>query len=193
MKLIYAIAISLLAFGAKSQKYKPHLANPAAPRNVAHSLGPLQNNSKSCPGELIKDFEFPHLIIPIDSEAPAVARGTSYNGTITPTVSSIFNFDIPYASQGLTCDLWFLFPERKYLFSGDGMVKFSRLAAPAMLTTSYANSPVVQEELQSTTLIPGQKYNVTSFECPAGQAIAFRMDSAGSTELNYFQDFNNPP
>ncbi|OJD17464.1 hypothetical protein AJ78_02437 [Emergomyces pasteurianus Ep9510] len=191
MKPIYVLF--LLALGANSQTYKSPLVNRAAPRNVAHSLGGLQNDTKSCPGELTKNFEFPHLIIPIDSEAPDVARGTSYNGTIMPTVSSIFNFDIPYASLGLTCNLWFLFPERIYLFRGDGMVSFSRLVAPAMLTTSYASAPAVQEQLQSAALIPGQKYNVASFECPAGQAIAFRMDSAGSTELNYFQDFNNPP
>ncbi|EER45506.1 conserved hypothetical protein [Histoplasma capsulatum var. duboisii H88] len=154
------------------------------------------NNTKSCPSELTKGFEFPHLIIPIDSEAPDVARGTSYNGKITPTVSSIFNFDIPSAiniNQTLTCSLWFLFPERNYRFSGDGLVKFSRLEAPATLVTSYANAPAVQEELQIATLVPGRKYNVTSFECPAGQAIAFRLDNAGSTELDYFQDYNEPP
>ncbi|PGH31821.1 hypothetical protein GX50_05425 [[Emmonsia] crescens] len=181
MKPIYALF--LLALGTNSQKY-----NPAARRNIGQ-----QNVTKSCPGDLTGGFEFPHLIIPIDSEAPDVARGTSYNGTITPTVSSVFNFDIPSASQGLTCNLWFLFPERNYLFSGDGMVKFSRLVAPATLATSYANVPATQEQLQAAALIPGQKYNMTSFECPAGQAIAFRMDSAGSTELNYFQDFSNPP
>lgn len=39
--------------------------------------------------------QFPHLIIPVDSSMPNEAPSTSYFGEVTPTISSIFNFDIP--------------------------------------------------------------------------------------------------
>lgn len=54
--------------------------------------------------------QFPHLIIPIDSANPNEAYGSSYNGTISETVSSIYNFDIPVSDNGKTCSLVFYFP-----------------------------------------------------------------------------------
>ncbi|EEQ91341.2 GPI anchored cell wall protein [Blastomyces dermatitidis ER-3] len=156
-------------------------------------LSATGQNYKSCSSYLNGSFEFPHLIIPVDSAAPTYAPGTSFFGQVTSTISSIFNFDFSPSSQGRTCSLWFLFPKLdNYSFSGDGRVGFSRLAAPAALYTIYANSPPIQEQLPYVTLVPRSQYLLTSFECPAGQAIAFRMDNWGTTYLKYFQDYNPP-
>ncbi|PGH04522.1 hypothetical protein AJ79_07048 [Helicocarpus griseus UAMH5409] len=188
MKPIYALP--LLALGASSQRYKSPLLN-AARRAVTYPYGQV-NFTKTCSADLT-NFEFPHLIVPIDSQNPDTVRGTSFNATVSPTISSVFNFDIPNSASGLTCTLWFLFPDRDSIFSGDGIVRFSRLAEPATMGTTYNNVPPVQEQLSDVLLSPGRNYNMTSFECPANQKIAFRMDSGGSTVLNYFQDSRDPP
>ncbi|EEH47039.1 hypothetical protein PABG_11168 [Paracoccidioides brasiliensis Pb03] len=188
MRPIYALF--LLALGVNGQRYKSSFVNTARRDDPA----PMQGEPpKTCPGELTQGFEFPHLIIPIDSTAPDKALGTSYNGTATPTISSIFNFDIPSSSKGMSCSLWFLFPQRNFLFKGDGAVKFSRLAKAATTNTSFANAPALKDQLLERKLSPGGNSNVTNFECPAAEKIAFRMDSVGSTELSYFQDSSSPP
>jgi hypothetical protein len=92
----------------------------------------------SCPRKLGNDFEYPHLIIPIDSQNPDRAYGTSYNGTARGSVSSIFNFDIPAAKQGKTCKLQFLFPKQSQLetsaftYTGEGYFKFAALSSAAV-------------------------------------------------------------
>jgi hypothetical protein len=63
-----------------------------------------------CPTNLNGIFQSPHLIIPIDSSNPNRGPGTSYFGEVTPTISSIFNFDIPASDTGKACSLVFLFP-----------------------------------------------------------------------------------
>lgn len=145
------------------------------------------------------NYEFPHLIIPIDSSSPNKAAGTSLNGSVTSTVSSIFNFDIPSSDSGKTCSLVFLFPEKANLetsaftFSGDGKIDFSELSSAATTSTTFDNAPSVSKDLGDITVSPGNSYVVSTFSCPAGQAVAFEMKNAGSTELNFFEDFNPAP
>ncbi|PGH10261.1 hypothetical protein GX51_00018 [Blastomyces parvus] len=156
-------------------------------------LSAAGQDNKTCPADLAGRFEFPHLIIPVDSQTPETAAGTSFFGTVTSNVSSIFNFDVPANAANLTCSLWFLLPQTdNYQFAGDGAVKFSQLASPANLGTTYANAPPVQAELQTVKLAVGDQFLVATLPCPAGQSATFRMDNAGSTELNYFQDYNPP-
>ncbi|KAJ5087574.1 hypothetical protein N7456_011190 [Penicillium angulare] len=170
-----------------------------------HSPSPTSGSggspsSTSCPTSLSSgNFEFPHLIVPIDSMSPNTASGTSYNGKVTSSVSSIFNFDIPQSDSGKTCTLVFLFPEKadletsSYTFSGDGKVDVSELSGTASSSTTYNNAPSVMKDLGDITLSPGNSYVVSTFSCPAGKAIAFEMKNAGSTSLDYFQDYNPSP
>ncbi|KAK2880131.1 hypothetical protein FQN49_000545 [Arthroderma sp. PD_2] len=153
---------------------------------------------KNCPTNLSGPFEFPHLIIPINSSAPNVARGTSYYGEVSSTISSIFNFDIPTDGPNL-CSLVFLFPSTEerpawtYTFEGDGNVGLSRLEGPANNGTTFENAPKVSAELGTQKLAAGTSTVVASFDCPFGQRIAFKMSNAGTTNLKYFQDYGNPP
>ncbi|KAJ5201985.1 uncharacterized protein N7498_006648 [Penicillium cinerascens] len=154
----------------------------------------------SCPTTLSSDnYQYPHLIIPVDSASPSTAPGTSYNGTVTSTISSIFNFDIPKAYSDKTCSLVFLFPKKadletsSYSFSGDGKIDVSKLSAVASESTSYSNAPSVAQDLGDITISPGNSYVVDTFACPAGEAIAFEMKNAGSTNLNFFEDWNPSP
>jgi hypothetical protein len=141
----------------------------------------------------------PHLIIPVDSSAPNKAPGTAFNGTVTDTVSTIFNFDIPKSDAGKTCNLVFLFPEQHELetsafsFSGNGKIDFAKLSGDATKSTSYSNRPEVAKDYGVTKVSPGNSYLIATFSCPAGETVSFQMSDAGTTELEYFQDYNPKP
>jgi hypothetical protein len=154
---------------------------------------------KPCQSDLIGDFQFPHLIIPVNGSAKDEAYHTSFNGTITPDVSSIFNFDIPASYGGKTCSLVFLFPRKDQLetssftFNGKGGIKVSRLRTPASSDTTFNNAPYVAADLGSIWPVPGSGYIVNTGVCAAGQTIAYRLSSVLELSLNYFQDFNPKP
>ncbi|KAF5856398.1 hypothetical protein ETB97_007448 [Aspergillus alliaceus] len=153
----------------------------------------------SCPTDLSGNYEYPHLIIPVDSSSPDDAAGTSFNGTISSTISTIFNFDIPSSDAGKTCSLVFLFPKKEnletssYSFGGDGQVDFVSLESAASESTTYNNAPGVKEDYGDITISPGNSYLISTFECPAGQAVSYEMKNSGSTELNFFEDYNPSP
>ena len=144
-------------------------------------------------------FEFPHLIIPVDSSSPNTAFGTQFNGKVTSTVSSIFNFDIPQSDSGKTCSLVFLFPNQadlqtsSFTFSGDGKIDFAALSKAATSSTTFNNAPSVSKDLGTIAVSPGNSFVVSTFSCPAGQTVAFEMKNAGSTSLEFFEDFNPSP
>lgn len=153
----------------------------------------------SCPTDLSGSYQFPHLIIPIDSSNPNTAAGTSYNGEVSSTISSIFNFDIPSDYSGKTCSLVFLFPTQDQLqtssftFSGNGGIDFSLLSGVATQSTDYANAPGVATDYGVTTVAPGNSYSIATFACPANTAVSFELKASGDTCLDYFQDYNPSP
>lgn len=153
----------------------------------------------SCPTDLSGNYEFPHLIIPIDSSNPNNAPGTSYFGEVSSTISSIFNFDIPAADAGKKCSLIFLFPDQSqlttssYTFSGNGGIDFSLLSGVATSATSYNNAPGVSTDYGVVTVSPGHSYNIATFDCPANTAVSFELKASGDTALKYFQDYNPSP
>ncbi|KAI7222381.1 hypothetical protein KC333_g1138 [Hortaea werneckii] len=154
------------------------------------------NMPKGCPGKLGKDFEFPHQIIHINSAEPDKAYGNFFNGTMTSTVSSMFNFDIPADAAGKTCSLEFMFPTQDqletsaYTISGDGKANFYTLEKPAHKSNTFNTSPKSDKYLGEYTLTPGSSSKIHSMACPAGKTIGIWMFSATGSSLNYFQDFN---
>ncbi|KAI6894418.1 hypothetical protein KC318_g3235 [Hortaea werneckii] len=157
------------------------------------------NMPKGCPGKLGKDFEFPHQIIHINSAEPDKAYGNFFNGTMTSTISSIFNFDIPADAAGKTCSLEFMFPTQDqletsaYTISGDGKANFYTLEKPAHKSNTFNTSPKSDKYLGEYTLTPGSSSKIHSMACPAGKTIGIWMFSATGSSLNYFQDFNPCP
>lgn len=153
----------------------------------------------SCSTDLSGDYEYPHLIIPVDSSKPDHAAGTSYNGTVSSTESTIFNFDIPAGDAGKTCSLVFLFPKLEdletssYSFSGDGKLDFCSLENPATESTNYNNVPKEKEDFGEHTVSPGNSYVIKTFDCPAGETVGYKIGNAGSTELEFFEDYNPSP
>ncbi|KAI7197781.1 hypothetical protein KC363_g222 [Hortaea werneckii] len=157
------------------------------------------NMPKGCPGKLGKDFEFPHQIIHINSAEPDKAYGNFFNGTMTSTISSMFNFDIPADAAGKTCSLEFMFPAQDqletsaYTISGDGKANFYALDKPAHKSNTFNTSPKSDKYLGEYTLTPGSSSKIHSMACPAGKTIGIWMFSATGSSLNYFQDFNPCP
>jgi hypothetical protein len=158
------------------------------------------SSSNSCPTTLTAgSFEFPHLIVPIDSSSPDTAGSTKFNGVVSSTVSTIFNFDIPQSDSGKQCSLVFLFPKQadlqtsSFTFSGDGKIDVAELSKAATTSTTFNNAPSVSKDLGDITVSPGHSSLVSTFSCPAGQTVAFEMKNAGSTNLEFFEDFNPSP
>jgi hypothetical protein len=118
---------------------------------------------------------------------------------VTSTISTVFNFDIPNSDAGKTCSLVFLFPRLEdletssYTFSGDGMIDFAKLSSTADSSTSFSNVPSVSQDLGTITVSPGNSYVISTFSCPAGQAVTYQMKNAGSTDFNFFEDWNPSP
>ena len=164
------------------------------------SASSAQSAGGSCPTTLTSgSYEFPHLIVPVNSSSPDTASGTSYFGTVSPSVSSIFNFDVPSSDSGKTCSLVFLFPKKEdletsdYSFSGDGKIDIAKLSKPASESTTSSNMPSVSQDLGQITISPGNSYVVSTFSCPAGETVAYEMKDAGDTNLHFFQDYNPSP
>ncbi|KAJ5799059.1 uncharacterized protein N7518_001127 [Penicillium psychrosexuale] len=172
----------------------------SVPTSSASSTTATGSSSSSCPTTLTTgSYEYPHLIVPVDSSSPDTAPGTSYNGTVSSTISSAFNFDIPSSDSGKTCSLVFLFPELQdletssYSFSGDGKIDFAKLSSAVDESTTFNNLPSVSQDLGDITVSPGNSYVISTFSCPGGQTVAFEMKNSGSTDLNFFEDYNPSP
>ncbi|KAK5122455.1 hypothetical protein LTR85_004039 [Meristemomyces frigidus] len=154
-----------------------------------------------CDGNLNGEYQYPHLIIPVNSAEADTAYGTQYNGTITPTTSTIFNFDLPASYAGKTCSLVFLFPEQAALetsaftFNGQGGISVNELSSPATQQTTYDSVPSVAVSAIGAfeSVSPGNSYVVASHECNAGATQAFEFVSTGGLELEYFEDWNPSP
>jgi hypothetical protein len=118
---------------------------------------------------------------------------------VTSSISTVFNFDIPNSDAGKTCSLVFLFPRLEdletssFTFSGDGKIDFAKLSSTADSSTSFSNVPSVSQDLGTITASPGNSYVISTFSCPAGQAVTYQMKNAGSTDLNFFEDWNPSP
>jgi glucan endo-1,3-beta-D-glucosidase len=159
--------------------------------------------SSGCPVDLSGQFEYPHLIVPIDKSQPDTAKGTSYNGSFSSTVSSIYNFDIPASDAGKTCSLVFLLPTQSQLttssftLTGTGGMTVSRLQSPATQQTTYNTCPgVAKDSLLPRTIdsvTPGNEYVIASGSCFAGQTIAWEISATGSLSLDYFQKYGPAP
>lgn len=153
-----------------------------------------------CPKNLNGDYQFPHLIVKVNSRKPDMAYGTSYDAKMHGAISTIYNFDIPQSYAGKTCNLIFLLPPKNklvtssYTYGGSGGIDFYRLQGPATQGTTYNNRPAVAQDYGTSDVHPNSKVSVAQFPCPAGQRIGFWGKSHGAqgSYLAYFQDFNPP-
>ncbi|KAK4897619.1 hypothetical protein LTR27_004765 [Elasticomyces elasticus] len=176
-------------------------ASGSSPVPSASGSSPAPSaNGTSCPTNLDGQYQFPHLLIPVNSETPNTAFGTQYNGVISSTVSSIFNFDVPSDYAGKTCSLVFLFPEKAalqtsaYTFNTHGGISVSELSSPATAKTTYATVPAVSvaDFGSIASLKAGSKNVVASQKCAAGRTVSYMFKSTGGLDLKWFQDAQSP-
>ena len=186
---------------AGSQAPAPAPAQPVGAQQPAAAPSATSTaTAGAAPASLSGAYEFPHLIVPVDKNQPNTALGTSYNGAFSPTVSSLFDFDIPPAYAGKTCTLVFFMPQLEdletssYELSGSGGLDAHGLSAPATQGTTYSNAPAVSGAAGSVpNVAPGKTYVLSSGSCAAGKTIGYEISATGSLSLNYFQDSNPSP
>ncbi|KAF2260113.1 hypothetical protein CC78DRAFT_473734 [Lojkania enalia] len=201
--------------GYATQKPSPSLPQPSKPAPLPEQSSkpgyltqkprspypgrPAGSPSKGCPEDLNGNYQYPHLIVPVDSHKPDQKFGSSYNCQIRSTVCSIFNFDIPQSYSGNTCTLVFLFPKQSqletstYKISGHGEIDVTMLKNPASENTSYNNQPGKASSLGSFSVSPGNSYTISSGSCAASQTVSYELCGTGDLSLNYFQDYNPSP
>ncbi|KZF25395.1 hypothetical protein L228DRAFT_265864 [Xylona heveae TC161] len=178
---------------------QPSSTQPQSSSTVPTSSAPSSSGS-GCPTDLNGNYQYPHLIVYTSNKDQNKASGTQYNGEVNSEISTIFNFDIPQSYEGKTCSLMFLFPQQSqletssYNFTGSGSIDFAQLSSPATQSTTYANAPGVQTDFGAKNVSPGNSYPITSFPCPAGQALTYEAKLAsGDLSLSYFEDWNPSP
>ncbi|EPE29387.1 hypothetical protein GLAREA_00547 [Glarea lozoyensis ATCC 20868] len=159
----------------------------------------------SCPNDIRSGiFQYPHLIVPTSPQSPDHAFGNSYKAYISPTNTTLFNFDIPDQAPYLgTCGLVFQFPYRSQLawhneptfyFSGleqevgsNGGLNFALLSGVADSSTTYNDIAPVDTNYGKTKIVPGNNYTIATFPCRAG-TFTYEVSSVGGVEFNFYQD-----
>jgi len=160
--------------------------------------------STVCPADISSgSFQSPHLIVPTSPNDPDHSFGNSYIAYISPTNTTLFNFDVPPSYANLTCALLFQFPfgsdldpsAGKYYFSGmeqeigqHGGLEFALLSGIVNGSTTFTSTPPVATDYGQTEIIPGNNYTIAKFPCPAGEAVSYSVGSRGNVELYYFQN-----
>ncbi|KAL8709220.1 MAG: hypothetical protein Q9220_005962 [cf. Caloplaca sp. 1 TL-2023] len=187
-----ASAVAVTSVGATTLAT---VATPSASQPASGSVSGPSSTGSSCPAALSSGFEYPHLIVAVDKDQSNTALNTGYNGHFSPTVSTIFNFDIPPSDEGKTCSLVFLFPQRdelktsNYTLSGSGGIDIVRLNDPATAETTYSNQPSVQQVVGSIPDVhAGNSYVIGSGPCYAGRRVGYKISATGNLDLDYFQN-----
>ncbi|KAL8962220.1 MAG: hypothetical protein Q9183_005187 [Haloplaca sp. 2 TL-2023] len=154
----------------------------------------------ACPADLSGEFEFPHLIVPLDETKPDTAFGTQFNGKFSPTVSTVFNFDFPASLEGRSCNVVFLFPKQEdlvtssYTVSGSGGIEVSRLNGIVDESTTFNNAPGVNVTVGAVPNVqPGNSYSVAPSPpggCYFGGRVSYQVSATGSLDLEYFQNYH---
>ncbi|KAH7039518.1 ubiquitin 3 binding protein But2 C-terminal domain-containing protein [Macrophomina phaseolina] len=173
----------------------------SAPTPAGTPTPSSSGSGQACPTDLAGDYQYPHLIVPVNASTPSTAYGTQYNGAIstTPQVCSLFNFDIPSDWSGSTCSSIFLLPQKAeletsdYTLAGTGEAVFKSLKEAASESTSWENKPQVEAELGAWGIESGTRFVVKSGECEAGKTAAVEVCAQGGLALEWFQDWNPSP
>ena len=157
------------------------------------------SQGSACPTDLSGSYETPHLIVPVNSEHPDQSYGTSYNGMMNSSASSIYNFDIPQSYEGQTCSLVFMLPKKAdletsdYTLEGQGSISVDRLSSPCKESTTWNSAPQIASHAGDFSPQPGNSYVVMTDSCAAGSTQSYELSASGGLDLNYFQDYNPSP
>ncbi|KAH6867948.1 glycoside hydrolase superfamily [Alternaria rosae] len=120
--------------------------------------------------------------------------GNGYAVQLSPTISTVFVYDIRPEFAGKTCTLGlhmppsFPVPETAPVqIRIPGGISVSRTANQVPDTVSMRS--VGNSSLVGVVQLiqPARQYNITSFPCEAGQRVRYQVDSTGGLNMNWFQ------
>lgn len=172
-----------------------HPTSPPSSSRLSFTNLPIPDGPRSLP----EPFQAPHLIIPVDKADPAKVIGNGYIAQLSPTVSTVFVYDVPPAHQGKTCTLVFHMPP-PFESPDSAPVK---IRVPGGISVSELNNQVPAEvsakmvgsssPVGSVPLVQfGQEYNIASAPCKVGQRVGYQVDSLYGLSMDWFQ-MANPP
>ncbi|KAH9883102.1 hypothetical protein J1614_000472 [Plenodomus biglobosus] len=128
----------------------------------------------------------PNLIVPFDKANPKKVIGDGYTAQLSPTVSTVFVFDVDSVHQGKTCTLALHIPAA---FDFPAFTPL-HINAPGGVTVSRVG---ISRPIGSVASIDfGQNYNVASSPCEGGQEVGYQVDSVGGLTMDFFQMVNPP-
>lgn len=149
----------------------------------------------SIPAGLRGHFEAPNLIIPVEKANPVSTLGNDYTAQLSPTISTVFAFDVGPELQDMMCSLIFYMPPA-FPFADLAPVK---IRSPGGITVFRLSNGVftVKNNLSitsSSTLVGSapliqfaNQYNVGSMLCDVGHRVAYQIDSVDGLNMDFFQ------
>lgn len=174
------------------------LPKPASSSSSIHLIDlPLPTR---VPAGLRGPFEAPHLIVPIDKANPSNVVGNGFTAQLSPTISTVFVFDIRPEHSGKLCNLVFFMPPPFPIpdtapvhLRSPGGIAVARLDNTATIPRISANSVGSSTPVGTIPSIqPANQYTISSAPCEAGQKVAYQVDSVGGLTMDFFQ-MTSPP
>jgi len=145
------------------------------------------------PPALTGPFEYPHLIVPIDQSKPTEPIGNQWIARLSPTVSSLVNFDVHEQYAGKACNLVFYLPPephqwwQHFALNSPGGINVSRLDQIATDKTTASNAGPSTPVGSVPQLSLGQGHPISSAPCEAGKVVGYRIDSQNGLDMSWFQ------
>lgn len=140
-------------------------------------------------------FEASSLIVPVDKSNSSKVIGNGYVAQLSPTLATVFVFDVRPEHQGKVCNLAFHMPPASpwpdmspiKVRSPGGIVVsgVGQQAASADVSASKVVSSGVIGWIPSIS--PSNQYDLVGFSCPAGQRVAYQAESVGGLMMDFFQ------
>ncbi|KAF2028612.1 glycoside hydrolase [Setomelanomma holmii] len=131
---------------------------------------------------------------------PTQIVGNGYTAQLSPTISTVFVFDVRPGHQGKTCNLVFFLPPA-FPFPDMSPVKIRSPGGITVsrLSNSAARPDVTANDVGTSTPVGAalsmqfaNQYIVGSGPCDAGQQVAYQVDSTGGLAMNFFQMISPP-
>jgi glucan endo-1,3-beta-D-glucosidase len=140
-------------------------------------------------------FEAPNLIVPVDKSDPSKVMGNGYVAQLSPTLSTVFVFDVRPETQGKTCNLALYVPPA---FPWPDMSPV-KIRSPGGIIVSSVGQHIASANISASNVVnfgvvgwvpsvqPANQYNLQSLPCAAGQTVAYEMESTGGLIMDFFQ------
>jgi glucan endo-1,3-beta-D-glucosidase len=154
----------------------------------------------SVPTGLRGSFEAPHLIVPIDKADPSKVVGNGYSVLLSPTVSTVFVYDVRPEFQDKVCNLVFFMPPAAPFDD----LSPAKIRSPGGIIVSRLNGRVASPDVSAnnvgsstpvgtvSSIRPDNQYAMSSMPCEGGQRVAYQIDSTGGLAMDFFQ-MTSPP